>query len=137
MLRYIIFKGFFCFAIEWATTVSHKFYLAYQGMTDYGACCLIVPYLNLINPETRNLDPSNEISNSLYHTIPTGAKNGLQNGLKIVLDVENFDYAYFPRGAKGFRVALTNALDQAVINQDGFYIAPGKKIKKIGIYRIQ
>ena len=29
-------------------------------------------------------------------------------------------------GAKGFRVALTNALDQAVINQDGFYIAPGK-----------
>ena len=100
-------------------------------MTDYGACCLIVPYLNLINPETRNLDPSNEISNSLYHGIPSGAKNGLQNGLKIVLDVENFDYAYFPRGAKGFRVALTNALDQAVINQDGFYIAPGKEINKV------
>ena len=55
-----------------------------------------------------------------------GTKNGLQNGLKLVLDVENFDYAYYPRGAKGFRVALTNALDQAVINQDGFYIAPGK-----------
>jgi hypothetical protein len=94
-------------------------------MTDYGACCLIVPYLNLINPDTRNLDPATEINGSLYHTIPDGAKNGLQNGLKIVLDVENFDYAYFPRGAKGFRVALTNALDQAVINQDGFYISPG------------
>ena len=93
-------------------------------MTDYGACCLIVPYLNLINNETKNIDP-NDLSNSEYHKIPRGAKNGLQNGLKLVMDVENFDYAYFPRGAKGFRVALTNALDQAVINQDGFYIAPG------------
>jgi hypothetical protein len=43
------------------------------------------------------------------------------------LDVESFDYAYFPRGAKGFRVAIANALDQAVVNQDGFYIAPGMK----------
>jgi hypothetical protein len=56
--------------------------------------------------------------------VTTGVKNGLQNGLKLVLDVENFDYAYYPRGAKGFIIVLTNALDQAVINQDGFYIAP-------------
>ena len=41
----------------------------------------------------------------------------LQNGLKLVLDVESYDYAYFPRGAKGFRVALSAATDQAVINQ--------------------
>jgi len=34
-----------------------------------------------------------------------------------VLDVESFDYAYFPRGSKGFRVALSNANDQAAINQ--------------------
>ena len=97
-------------------------------MTDYGACCLLVPYLNLINPETRDLDPDTELSNTDYHKIPKGAKNGLQNGLKLVLDVESFDYAYYPRGAKGFRVALTNALDQAVINQDGFYIAPGRRL---------
>jgi hypothetical protein len=30
----------------------------------------------------------------------------------VVLDVESFDYAYFVRGAKGFRVAIANALDQ-------------------------
>jgi hypothetical protein len=123
------FSSLFFFYLEWATDISHKFYPAFQGITDYGACCLIVPYLNLINPETMNLDPTDGINNSFYHNIPKGAKNGLQNGLKIVLDVENFDYAYFPRGAKGFRVALTSALDQAVINQDGFYIAPG--IEKI------
>ena len=87
---------------------------------------MIVPYLNLINEETKNLDP-NTVSSSYYHNIPRGAKNGLQNGLKLVLDVESFDYAYFPRGAKGFRVAIASALDQAVVNQDGFYIAPGLK----------
>ncbi len=52
-----------------------------------------------------------------WHQIPKGAKNGLQNGLKLVLDVESFDYAYFIRGAKGFRVAIASALDQAVVNQ--------------------
>jgi len=87
---------------------------------------MIVPYLNLINEETKNLNP-NTVNSSWYHNIPKGAKNGLQNGLKLVLDVESFDYAYFPRGAKGFRVAIANALDQAVVNQDGFYIAPGLK----------
>jgi hypothetical protein len=63
---------------------------------------MIVPYLNLINEETKKLNP-NTVSSSWYHNIPKGAKNGLQNGLKLVLDVESFDYAYFPRGAKGFR----------------------------------
>jgi hypothetical protein len=48
-------------------------------------------------------------------------------GLKLVLDAEHFDYGYFPRGAKGFRVALSAPTDQAIINQDGFYISPGQK----------
>ena len=48
-----------------------------------------------------------------------------------MLDVESYDYAYFPRGAKGFRVALSAATDQAVINQDGFYISTGKGVNPI------
>ena len=109
---------------EWASDTSHKFYNAFQAVTDYGSCCMIVPFLNLINPQTKNQDPNN-LDDVWYHKIPKGAKNGLQNGLKVVLDVESFDYAYFVRGAKGFRVAIADALDQAVVNQDGFYIAPG------------
>ena len=64
-----------------------------------------------------------------FHNIPRGAKNGLQNGLKLVIDVEHYDYGYFPRGARGLRVALSAATDQAVINQDGFYVSPGRLIK--------
>ena len=52
-------------------TYSRKFYKAYPGQTDYGACCLIVPYLNLINETTRALDPEN-FDNNWYHNIPPG-----------------------------------------------------------------
>ena len=50
----------------------------------------------------------------------------LNLGLTLVLDAEHYDYGYFPRGARGFRVALSAATDQAIINQDGFYISPGQ-----------
>jgi hypothetical protein len=53
-------------------------------------------------------------------------------GLKLVLDAEHYDYGYFPRGARGFRVALSAATDQAIINQDGFYISPGMITKVNG-----
>ncbi len=49
------------------------------------------------------------------------------NGLKVILDVESFDYAFTDRGALGFRIALTDARDQAAIYQDSSNIFPGKK----------
>ena len=98
---------------------------AYKDVTDYGCCCNIVPYLYLVNPETRNVDFS-ELDRTLYHEIPKGVKNGIHNGLTLVLDVESFDHAYFPRSSKGFRIALTNALDKPLINLGGQFIAPGK-----------
>jgi hypothetical protein len=44
---------------EWDTNpdYSHKFYAAYSKETDYGTCCFIIPYLDFINEETKNLDP--------------------------------------------------------------------------------
>jgi hypothetical protein len=50
---------------EWGSNFSRKFYNAYPGQTDYGACCLIVPFLNLINPATRDIDPT-DMSNSWF-----------------------------------------------------------------------
>lgn len=54
-----------------------------------------------------------------------GVRNGIPNGLKVLLDVEAWNYAYFHRGAKGFMVALADQRDKAIVNQNGFYIAPG------------
>ncbi len=44
----------------------------------------------------QDLDPS-EYTSEHFHTIPIGAKNGEKKGLKMILDVETFDYAYFTR----------------------------------------
>jgi hypothetical protein len=52
------------------------------------------------------------------------------------MDVESFDYAYFPRSAGGLKIALNDATDKAVINQDGFYIRPGKVIIRFSIIKI-
>ena len=132
---------------EWKLGVSHSFYSSHVGTTDYGICCTIVPYLDFENPRTVNLPPY------LYNagdflSVPRGAKNGLQNGLKLILDMEGtvhaslskrrvrkdidlnelssgFDYAYFSRGAKGAKLVLSDHRDKAVVNQDGFYVSPG------------
>ena len=69
---------------------------------------------------------SSELDNDWYHKIPKGVENGIQNGLKLVLDVETFDHAYTSRSAKGFRIALNNAADKPVINLSAQYVTPGK-----------
>ncbi len=60
-----------------------------------------------------------------FNSIPKGAEKGIMNGLKVILDVESFDYAFTDRGALGFRIALTDARDQAAIYQDSSNIFPG------------
>ncbi len=60
----------------------------------------------------------------------------LKSYFRLIMDVESFDYAYFPRSAGGLKIALNDATDKAVINQDGFYIRPGKVIIRFSIIKI-
>jgi hypothetical protein len=41
-----------------------------------------------------------DYSSDHYHSIPYGAKNGVKKGMKLIIDVESFDYAYYPRGSR-------------------------------------
>ena len=50
----------------------------------------------------------------------------MPKGLKLILDVESFDYAYYPRASRGFKLAIADARDKAVISQDGYYLKPGR-----------
>ena len=43
------------------------------------------------------------------------------NGLYILADIESFNYAYYPRGAKGMMVALSDPRDRAIVSQNGKY----------------
>ena len=72
---------------EWKKSASHSFYSTHVGTTDYGICCTIVPYLDFENPRTVDL-PASMYTAADFLSVPRGAKNGLQNGLKLILDVE-------------------------------------------------
>ena len=52
-------------------------------------------------------------------TINIGAKNGVRNGLRVVIDVEAFDYAYFPRGGVGATLGLSDLGERNILRQEG------------------
>ena len=61
----------------------------------------------------------------MNQNINIGTKNGQKNGLYIVVDIETFEYAYFPRGGMGITIGLSDLGERIFIRQDGFYISPG------------
>ena len=77
---------------------------------------MIIPWLDFENNET-NTKPPSEYTGEDYHSLKRGVKNGLQNGLKMIVDIEGWDYAYFSRGAKGLRMVLGDPRDKMVVNQ--------------------
>ena len=85
-----------------------------KSPADYGVCCRIYPQIDF---GSRNL--TNMSAEDRYINKPRGVRNGVKNGLKILLDVEGFDYAYYPRAAKGFMVAVSDAAGKAIIEQQG------------------
>ena len=44
------------------------------------------------------------------------------NGLKLILDVESFDYAFTDRGALGFRMSTSDARDQEIKTETLFLL---------------
>jgi hypothetical protein len=100
------------------------FYNAWKSLIDYGSCCLISPFANFVNNETKNISPS-EYSSAHWHSQPKGAKNGETGGLKFILDVESFDFTFSYRESFGFRIEFSDLRDKSTINQDGYLISPG------------
>ena len=58
-----------------------------------------------------------------------GARNGVKNGLTFLIDVETYEYSFFPRSGEGFSVALSDSRDRPVVRQQG-------KIGKTGLLLI-
>ena len=135
-----------------------------SSYTDLGVCCKIFPQLDFDDPLTRNISVKdyksliNNLDNMnwfdlLWHfsdkqflNITAGAKNGQKNGLTLLLDVDSFEYSFYPRSAKGFVIGLSstgevsgdlnkycnnkfsdnkNILKRPVVRQQGFYVKPG------------
>ena len=100
------------------------FFPAYYGVTDYGRCCIITPYLNFVNPDTKNLSPA-QYTGEHWHEDKKGSRNGENGGLKVLLDAESFDFSYSGKDSLGFRIAFTDQRDTALLMQDGYVISTG------------
>ena len=86
--------------------------------TDFGVCCRIFPQLDFDNPATKDL-PAEEYDSKAFMDLKPGARNGIKNGISFLIDVETYEYAFFPRSAKGFTIALSDSRDRPVISQQG------------------
>ena len=100
------------------------FFNGLKSITDGGPCCLISPYINFVNPKTRDRDPQT-LTGEEWHLQAKGSKNGLIGGLKLVLDVESFDFVHSGKTTVGFRLEFSDQRDKSTIRQDGCYISPG------------
>ncbi len=104
-----------------------NFFEALKTVTDGGPCCLISPYLNFVNEKTKDKDPYYYTGKD-YHLQPKGSKNGQNNGLQLVLDVESFDYTYSGKESMGFKIEFSDPRDMTIIKQGGYTISPGTNL---------
>merc|ERR1719483_478817 len=107
-----------------STVETHEYYETQKSHTDYGACCRLFPQLDFVNQNTKDL-PTDQYTAEDFHSIQPNSKAGMENGLRLLVDVETFEYSFFPRGSEGLNIALANSRDRAVVTQQGFYIKPG------------
>ena len=89
--------------------------------TDFGSCCLLVPHLHL----TPYSDFENMTLYEIYHELKADTLNGEDNGLDLVIDAEQFNYAYHQSNAAGFKVSLHDHRDLPIMQFSSQLIFPG------------
>jgi hypothetical protein len=85
--------------------------------TDFGSCCLLIPHFDL---KPINESVSRE---ERYHVIKAIAINSEENGVDIVLNAEQFNYADHHSKAPGFKISIH--LDKPMIQFSSEFIFPG------------
>ena len=114
-----------CFEIDHPSSNTVKtFYNNFLSGTDFGACCKINPYLSFVNPETIHLHPFN-YTGEQWRSTPKGSKNGYEGGIKFVLDVESFAFAFMNRISLGFKIGFGLPEDKQLLRLDAYLVSPG------------
>ena len=98
--------------LTWNQMNDYVLYGLQEYPTDFGSCCLLVPHLRL--KDTEELE--NKTAVEIYHELKADTLNGEINGIDIVLDAEQFNYASYQNShAAGFKIALHHHLDMPMI----------------------
>ena len=120
---------------------------------DYGLCCTIEPYLEFFNNETKvyfsfkNQYISLKINNKKtlrkdlnvgsyerrhWQNIPmVNARNGVSKGLRMLMDMEVYEYAEFHMGSTGLKLKIGPSSDKKILSFGGIYVRPGISIQTI------
>ena len=81
--------------------------------TDYGICCFVSPHLNMHRTNWSLGDVK------IFHELKAEAKHGESNGLDIILDAEQFNYAFnhesIDSNGGGFKLTLHDHRDKPMI----------------------
>ena len=108
--------------VKWSDKPVRTFFRTkYWETTEYGICCLIVPYFDfeVTSNYFKNKTPEEKWN------IPTGfANNGLQSGLMATIDLEHYNHAV-TKDSYGFKLGLTHPKDKIIMRNNGFDIHPG------------
>ena len=64
-----------------------------------------------------------ELGQARNITLQVGTKNGQKNGLELLVDVESFEYSYYPRGGRGFIIGLSDLGERNIIRQEGCFLS--------------
>ena len=83
------------------------------GVTDFGICCRLYPQIDF-----DDLEKDSKTDEEIYVNKKPGVKNGLANGISVLLDVEGFEYSS-KKSSTGFVVAISDAAGRAMISQQG------------------
>ena len=77
-----------------------------------------------------------ELAKARNLTLQVGTKNGQKNGLELLVDVESFEYSYYPRGGRGFIIGLSDLGERNIIRQEGCFrfLFLSKNILSPGFY---
>ena len=86
----------------WKTKTNFLWKLGWP--TDYGECCLLTPHLDFYDTDW------NASVTEIYHGVNADTLNGEQNGLSLLLDAEQFNYAYHEANEAGFKISLHHHL---------------------------
>ena len=89
--------------------------------TNFGACCLFVPHVDFDGfDSTMNLTYG-----EYYHTLQANASNGESNGLTLLLDTEQFNYAEHNKVPGGLKLSLHHHSDKPMIQFSSQLISTG------------
>ena len=97
------------------------FYDSYKSTATFGSCCFIQPYIDAILNWNHSVDV---FPADLMSAIPKGIQQGHDDGLKVLLDFEMFDYA-FRKASTGFSIFVGNPLDKNRVDEEGISVSPG------------